>query len=618
MLPGLQRVKALHIFASLLLILAVSVSIFIAQQQLNGLHAAGNANAALDNVVLQTLSDESTNGWDPQYKGILINWRRDDTTKVNCSSSTCDSRAHTTRHDSQNDLRDLENMYWYKFRHAGDTSQDASIARLLPTVKSEWGSTTLDKGWVYYILLRLIQYSGDGAYWTNTAQHWAAAQYASIDPALGIHHGPIVVSTAKNAPALKDAYRVDHDLELGAALVDAGTRFNQPAWAAAGKREVDVVTQETFSAQYHLFNRIYVISDPKVGSNKIYDYQAKMGEQGEELEALIRTGAYTHNATFLSLAQEMIDALQSLPIHDTTNGGFFFKMYLGNDGAGHTGGQVDKGSKEARQLHVLESVHLANAVFGNRWAALEAELTQLAITPGKFFLPTPVPGFTYHQLPNWALYPCSSCSPQPTENWDSAEADGIALETLQTILSDSSGVGITPTTNPTATMQPTSVPTTAPTGTLSLLPIADTYASAQSPSENFGSSPILKVDGKPVHITYLKFDLSSLTGKDIHSAKLRLYITHGSPDKESVKLVPDGSWNESTLTYKSDTYALTTLIGTVPAAASGKWVEIDITAAVAANAGHLLSIGIASTATDGIQFYSKESETNKPLLVINF
>ena len=615
MLSHLRPSRVLPIFGFLLLALALTLGIFIAQQPAGRLKAANNAGSALDNVVFQTLADESTNGWDPQYKGILINWRRDDTAKVNCSSATCDSRAHTTRHDSQNDLRDLENMYWYKYRHPGDTSQDQYIARLLPTVKSEWGSTTLDKGWVYFILLRLVQYSGDGPYWTATAQHWAAAQYATIDPALGIHHGPVVVSTAKNAPSLKDAYRVDHDLELGAALADAGTRFNHPAWVTAGLKEVNVVTQEAYSTQYHLFNRIYVISDPKVGSNKIYDFQAKMGEQAEELEALIRAGVYTHDAAFLSLAKQMLDALQSLPIHDTTNGGFFFKMYLGNDGAGHTAGQVDTGSKEARQLHLLESVHLANAVFGNRWAALEAELTGLAITPGKFFLPAPVPGFTYHQLPNWALYPCSSCSPQATENWDSAEADGIALESLQTVLSGSSGIVGAPTVNPT-TPAPAPSATSTLGNTLTLLPVADTYVSAKSPSANFGSSTKLKVADNPSHIAYLKFDLSSLAGKHILSAKLRLYITNGSHSTEYVKLVPDGSWNELTLTYKNDKYPLTTLIATIPPTTSGKWVEVDITPALAANAGNILSIGIGSSSKGGIQFYSREASQDQPELVI--
>src|SRR5258708_11087487 len=59
----------------------------------------------------------------------------------------------------------------------------------------------------------------------------------------------------------------------------------------------------------------------------------------------------------------------------------------------------------------------------------------MAITPGKAFTSGTMPGFSYQQLPNWAEYPCSTCTPNPTENWNSAEADNIALEALQTVLS---------------------------------------------------------------------------------------------------------------------------------------------------------------------------------------
>jgi hypothetical protein len=342
-------------------------------------------------------------------------------------------RGNATRHDGQDDLRYLENMYWYKFRHPGDTSLDQYIARVLPTVKSEWGDTKIHKGWIYYILLRLAQYSNDTAYWTNTAENWAAAQYASIDPVLGLHHGPTNTDAGSDSITLQDGYRVDLDLEIGLALVDAGTRFNHPEWVTAGKREVEVVIKQTFNATYHLFDRIYLINDPTYGSDKVYDYQAKMGEQGQEIDALIRTGVYTHDTTYLTLAGQMLDALQSLPIHDTTHGGFYFKILLGPF-QGYSAGQVDVHSKELRQLHVLGALHLADMALGNHWASLESEMLRLVTTPNTFFLSAPVPGFYYRALPDFAAYPCSRCSPQPTENWISAESDGIALEAIQNVL----------------------------------------------------------------------------------------------------------------------------------------------------------------------------------------
>lgn len=401
-----------------------------------GQHGRGtpvsNAHLNIENIIAQVLDDQNSNGWDEINQGILINWRRDDTARVNCDSSKCDTRDKITRHDPANDLRDLENLYWYRHRHPGDTSMNSYIARISPTVKQEWGNTTLNKGWIYYILRRLALYSDETAYWDNTARHWAQVQYHAIDPRLGVQHGPVDTVAGPGSVHLKDAYRVDHNLELGTALVDAGKRYQHPEWVTAGLRTVDVVTKQAFSPTYHLFNRIYLIHDSAYGDNKIFDYQARMGEQGQEIDALVRSGVYTQNETFLTLAGQMLDALQNSAIRDRTNGGFFFALYLGpykDRGAG----DVNDKEKESRQLHVLAALHLANQARANRWSALESELFGLATTPNKFLQPTPVPGYPYHLLPAWSQYPCSSCAPHPSENWVSAEANNIALESLQTI-----------------------------------------------------------------------------------------------------------------------------------------------------------------------------------------
>lgn len=387
-----------------------------------------------ESITQQVLQDENTNGWDQNYHGVLLNWRRDNLSLVNCSGAICDQRGHSSRHDGANDLRDLENLYWYRQRHPGDTSFDGAIAQIVPTVKQEWGRSGLDKGWVYYIFLRLAAYSNEPAYWNTVAQNWAQQQYRTLDQQVGVHHGPVDSSAGGGSVHLQDAYRVDHELEVGAALVDAGTRYQHPEWISAGLNEVNVVTRQAFSTTYHLFSRIYVFSDPTYGTNKIYDYQAKVGEEGQEVDALVRSGVYSGTTSFLDLAAQMLDALQALPVYDATNGGFYASIMLGPF-EGYPAGFVDQHEKETRQLHVLAAVHLANKARGNRWAALEADLLTVATTTNDLFLPAPVPGYTYHQLPDWSLYPCRPCTPQATENWNSAEADNIALEGLQTVLS---------------------------------------------------------------------------------------------------------------------------------------------------------------------------------------
>ncbi|GCE14437.1 hypothetical protein [Tengunoibacter tsumagoiensis] len=394
--------------------------------------------ASEDSIVKQILIDENTNGWDTTYHGILINWRRDDPSKVNCSDDMCDVRGHSTRHDVLNDLRDLENLYWYRARHPSDSSLNGYIARILPTVQREWGATTQSKGWLYFTILRMGMYSDDPGYWNNTLQNWAQAQYNATDPVLGVHHGLTNTVAGHGNIPLQDGYRVDGDLELGLALTDAGVRFHRPDWVSVGKREVQSVINSSFNPKYHLFARVYVLSDPRFGSNHVYDPQARMGENGQEIEELLRTGLYTKTDSYVQLAKEMLDALVNSPLHDRVHGGFYYRLLLG-DFQGLHEGYIDQSMKETRQFHMLPAVHLANKVFNNRWSDIAAELHKLATANDGLFLPAPVPGFTYRLKPDGALYPCPTCvGPQKNENWVTSEADNIAMEGLQAIVEDKS------------------------------------------------------------------------------------------------------------------------------------------------------------------------------------
>jgi hypothetical protein len=384
----------------------------------------------LSTIVTQVLNDMNAHSWDPQHQTTLINWRKSDVSQVNCSPQACDQRGHSTRKDSANDLRLLENMYWYRSSHPGNTSMDKYITRILPTVQKEWGDTTLNKGWIYFTLLHMRDYSHDTAYWNHTLLGWVASEYNLLDLQRGIQHGPVDTTAGSDRQRLQDGYRVDHALETGLALVDAGTRFNHPEWIAAGHKDVQAVIKQAYDKRYHLFGRLYLIQDPKFGSNKLLDPQARMGETGQEIEALIRTGVYTHTPAYLSLAKEMLDGLETSPLRDATNGGFHFKLYLAPY-LGQDTGDVDKSIKETRQLHVLIATHLANTVFHNRWAGLEQSL--INVTKQRLFLPAPVPGFSYRVLPNGHMYPCQTCAAPHVEDWVTSEADNIALVALQTV-----------------------------------------------------------------------------------------------------------------------------------------------------------------------------------------
>lgn len=417
----------------------------------------------LDAIVKDTLDGMNSYGWDPVNKGIFINWRRDTPDRVQCSSSNCDDRNHPTRHDSQNDIRALQHLYWYKWRHPGDTYMDAAIERILPTVKSKFGTTSSPKGWMYYVLLRIYEFVDnptDKAYWENVIINWADKQYADIDPAIGVQHGRTAnCDCGATTIYLDDAYRVDHQVEMGAALVDAGTRFNRPEWVAAGYKQTMTAYGQAFSHEYNLFTRIYVLNDAVYGSNKKWDTQAKLGEQSEEVDALLRAGAITTDpkirSDFFDIAANMLNGLRDQPIHDKISGGYFFKMFVGTNFDGKPSGFVDTSTKEMRQGSLLGTFHLGNMLISpaNQWAEQEAEMramlaNTLTDSPSGMYLPNtgeftgslngyPVSnaGYTYNLNSDWSIY--------HMENWVSNESNSLALLGIQQVLSPGLGDGVT-------------------------------------------------------------------------------------------------------------------------------------------------------------------------------
>lgn len=176
---------------------------------------------------------------------------------------------------------------------------------------------------------------------------------------------------------------------------------------------------------------------------------------------------------------------------------------------------------------------------------------------------------------------------------------------------------ITATPTPTESA-PTPTTTVVPTPTVvSLNPIADATVKAATPDTNYGAVTPHEVDGSPVKIVYMKFDLNFLAGKSVTSAKLRLRVTNGSDSTQIVKHVEDTNWSEAAVTYNTRP-SLSSEIAQITGGVSGVWKEIDITSAVAGKTGQLMSIGIDSTGSDGLDFSSKEHSSNKPQLVVEY
>ncbi len=152
---------------------------------------------------------------------------------------------------------------------------------------------------------------------------------------------------------------------------------------------------------------------------------------------------------------------------------------------------------------------------------------------------------------------------------------------------------------------------------MTLSPIADAHVVEHPRHANFGSSPTLHVNGGPIEITYMKFDLSSLLGMSIDRAKLRIFVADSSGSEQALKLVPDTSWMESEITYHNRPQP-TILLNSIDGAVSGNWVEVDLTHGVRQTAGGFFSFALDSAGSDGLVFNSREAASETPQLVVEY
>lgn len=169
----------------------------------------------------------------------------------------------------------------------------------------------------------------------------------------------------------------------------------------------------------------------------------------------------------------------------------------------------------------------------------------------------------------------------------------------------------------TATPAPTNAPTPTPNvQTYTLNPIADSYVSSKSSNKNYGTTNILNVDGNPVNIAYLKFDLTPLAGKRIISANLRIRTsTDTSTNQQRIKSVSNTTWGETTIKYKNRPTVSNTVLGTINTSGAANTWQVVPLSSIASEAGKVFSLAIDTSGSDNIWFFTRES-TSKPKLVI--
>ena len=135
----------------------------------------------------------------------------------------------------------------------------------------------------------------------------------------------------------------------------------------------------------------------------------------------------------------------------------------------------------------------------------------------------------------------------------------------------------------------------APSTTLTFSSTADTYVDGGSATTNFNSSTILRADASPVRITYLRFAVSGVNGRQVRQARLRLGVNAASAAGGTVHLMSSNSWNESTVTFNTKPAVDGAGLQTLGAVTAGSTVEFTLDGAITADGTYNLAIDSSNT-----------------------
>lgn len=137
-----------------------------------------------------------------------------------------------------------------------------------------------------------------------------------------------------------------------------------------------------------------------------------------------------------------------------------------------------------------------------------------------------------------------------------------------------------------------SAPSLAATTTLT--PSADAYVQSDQPSVNFGTSIELHANASPTTNSYLRFDVSGMTGAP-SQATLRVFTRSTGTVSIKASAVADTTWTETGITYATAP-PLGAVLASSGALTAGTWVSFDVTAAVRGNGPVSFALTTGATA----------------------
>lgn len=143
-------------------------------------------------------------------------------------------------------------------------------------------------------------------------------------------------------------------------------------------------------------------------------------------------------------------------------------------------------------------------------------------------------------------------------------------------------------------------------------PVADATVVEERPNRNFGSDRRLIADLSPHQRSYLKFDVTGLSGTPV-SAVLRLAVVDRSANGPAAYSTTT-AWTETAITWNNQPARSEAAIGDVGDLLTDRWVEYDVTSLVTGNASY--AFALIPDSRDGTDFSSREGRT-PPQLVIS-
>ncbi len=146
---------------------------------------------------------------------------------------------------------------------------------------------------------------------------------------------------------------------------------------------------------------------------------------------------------------------------------------------------------------------------------------------------------------------------------------------------------------------------------VTFMPVADSYVDAAAPSTKFGLDTALRVDGSPVKTTYLRFDLTGLTGT-VTGATLRVWADTAQSVGYDV-YATSNTWAENAVTFNDGPAPTTGVIGSSGRVTAYTWTSVDVTTLVSGNG--LISLALTTTSTNALRMQSREN-THPPELVV--